>query len=86
MPPYTDSEKKALPDSEATNKSNAENNTSTGGRPKRTLKMPAFKRRAISGIHGPKYQFFKREMDKRFVATYGNKLKRHRLSLRQAAL
>ena len=48
--------------------------------------MPQFRRKVISGLHGPKYQFFKREMDKRFVATYGNKLKRHRLSLRQAAL
>lgn len=45
--------------------------------------MPAFRRKVVSGLHGPKYQFFKREMDKRFLATYGNKLRRHRLLLRQ---
>ena len=48
--------------------------------------MPHFRRKVVDGLHGPKYQFFKREMDKRFIATYGNKLKRHRRSLRQAAL
>ena len=80
-PPQSDLRESA--DSSTASKPNSENKASPGdGTPKRRLNMPAFRRKVVSGLHGPKYQFFKREMDKRFLATYGNKLRRHRLLLR----
>ena len=73
-PPQSDLRESA--DSSTASKPNSENKASPGGgTPKRRLNMPAFRRKVVSGLHGPKYQFFKREMDKRAAAEAQRKRK-----------
>ena len=48
-------------------------------KPKRKLRFPHFRKAKLAkGLFGPKYQFFKKEMDKRFDLTYAAKLQLHR--------
>ena len=49
---------------------------------KRRLRFPAFRRQKLNkGLFGPKYQYFKKEMDRRFEQTYEEKLKKHRTEM-----
>jgi hypothetical protein len=47
-------------------------------KPMRKLMTPHFKRRVEhTGLKGPSYKMFKREMDRRFNELYEDKLKQH---------
>ena len=48
-------------------------------KPKRRLRFPTFRRAKLQkGLFGPKYQMFKKEMDRRFEETYSAKLQLHK--------
>ena len=52
---------------------------SSGSKPKRRLRFPTFRKAKLEkGLFGPKYQLFKKEMDRRFDQTYSVKLQDHK--------
>ena len=53
-------------------------------RNKRPLRFPIFRKAKLDkGLFGPKYQHFKKEMDRRFEEVYSDKLAQHRVDMQR---